>query len=87
MPSWAGPLPELNDRERRIFTERRLREPPRTLEALSDEFGVSRERIRQIEVRAFQKVQASMRDAVARSEQVPMALKALPPSDQVIDAG
>lgn len=79
-------LAELNDRERRIFTERRLRESPRTLESLSDEFGVSRERIRQIEVRAFQKVQASMRDAVARSEQVPMALKALPPSDQVIDA-
>ena len=80
-------LAELNDRERRIFTERRLREPSRTLEALSEEFGVSRERIRQIEVRAFQKVQASMRDAVARNEQVPMALKALPPSDQVIDAG
>ena len=79
-------LAELNDRERRIFTERRLREPVRTLESLSEEFGVSRERIRQIEVRAFQKVQASMRDAVARSETVPMALKALPPSDQVVDA-
>ncbi len=79
-------LAGLDDRERRIFTERRLRESPRTLESLSSEFGVSRERIRQIEVRAFQKVQASMRDAVARSEPVPMALKALPPSDQVIDA-
>lgn len=80
-------MAELNDRERRIFTERRLRERPRTLESLSDEFGVSRERIRQIEVRAFQKVQASMREAVARNEQVPMALKALPPAGQVIDAG
>ena len=61
-------------------------ETVRTLESLSEEFDVSRERIRQIEVRAFQKVQASMRDAVARSETVPMALKALPPSDQVVDA-
>ena len=80
-------LAELNDRERAIFTERRLREAPRTLESLSEEFDVSRERIRQIEVRAFQKVQASIRDAVARKEPVPMALKALPSSGPVIDAG
>jgi RNA polymerase sigma-32 factor len=51
----------LNDRERRIFTARRLEEDPLTLEALSQEFGVSRERVRQIEVRAFEKVQEAVR--------------------------
>ena len=45
----------LNDRERRVFEARRLAEDPSTLEQLSEEFGVSRERIRQIEVRAFEK--------------------------------
>ena len=78
-------LAALNERERRIFTERRLREPPRTLEALSGEFGVSRERIRQIEVRAFQKVQASIQDAVAHQDPVPMAIKALPAAEPVVD--
>ena len=47
----------LNDREKRIFQARRLSEDPLTLEALSDEFDISRERVRQIEVRAFEKVQ------------------------------
>ena len=51
----------LNDRERRILVERRMREPAMTLEELSQEFGVSRERIRQIEVRAFAKLQKAMR--------------------------
>jgi len=51
----------LNDRERRIFEARRLSEDPLTLEDLSEEFGVSRERIRQIEVRAFEKVQKAVR--------------------------
>ncbi|MEM0898530.1 MAG: RNA polymerase sigma factor RpoH [Pseudomonadota bacterium] len=50
----------LNDRERRIFQARRLSEDTITLEDLSGEFGVSRERIRQIEVRAFEKVQEAM---------------------------
>ena len=50
----------LNDRERRIFEARRLAEEPVTLEDLSAEFGVSRERIRQIEVRAFEKVQKAV---------------------------
>ncbi len=50
----------LNDRERQIFEARRLREDPATLEDLSSEFGVSRERIRQIEVRAFEKLQKAM---------------------------
>jgi len=53
----------LNDRERRIFEARRLAEDPSTLEDLSQEFGVSRERIRQVEVHAFRKVQRTMRTA------------------------
>jgi len=59
-------LDTLNDRERRIFEARRLAEDPATLEDLSVEFGVSRERVRQIEVRAFEKVQKAVRGA-ARS--------------------
>jgi RNA polymerase sigma-32 factor len=51
----------LNDRERRIFEARRLADDPVTLEELSEEFGVSRERVRQIEVRAFEKVQKAVR--------------------------
>jgi RNA polymerase sigma-32 factor len=58
----------LNERERRIFESRRLAEEPVTLETLSEEFGVSRERVRQIEVRAFEKVQKAVRDLVARRE-------------------
>ncbi len=53
----------LNDRERHILQERRLAEPAKTLEELSQEYGVSRERVRQIEVRAFEKVQKAMRQA------------------------
>ncbi len=64
----------LNDRERRIFEARRLAEDPMTLEDLSTEFGVSRERVRQIEVRAFEKVQEAMK-AMAR-EQVPAVIDA-----------
>ncbi|GGD94245.1 RNA polymerase sigma factor RpoH [Aureimonas endophytica] len=52
----------LNERERRIFEARRLAEEPLTLEALSGEFDISRERVRQIEVRAFEKVQKAVRD-------------------------
>jgi RNA polymerase sigma-32 factor len=51
----------LNDRERRIFEARRLADDPITLEELADEFGVSRERVRQIEVRAFEKVQKAVK--------------------------
>ena len=58
----------LNDRERRIFQARRLADEPITLEELAEEFGVSRERVRQIEVRAFEKVQAAVRSGVARLE-------------------
>ena len=56
-------LATLNERERRIFEARRLAEDPATLEDLSAEFGVSRERIRQIEVRAFEKVQKAVKGA------------------------
>ncbi|NVN29671.1 RNA polymerase sigma factor RpoH [Endobacter medicaginis] len=65
-------LKTLKDRERHIFTERRLREEPTTLEELSQEFGISRERVRQIEVRAFEKVQKHMKAQVTsrRVEQI-----------------
>ena len=61
-------LSVLNDRERRIFEARRLADEPVTLEELADEFGVSRERVRQIEVRAFEKVQKAVRTRVADME-------------------
>ncbi|MBL8556973.1 MAG: sigma-70 family RNA polymerase sigma factor, partial [Phenylobacterium sp.] len=56
---------ELTDRERHILTERRLKDEPTTLEELAGEYGVSRERVRQIEVRAFEKLQKNMRAAAA----------------------
>ncbi|MDE3176506.1 MAG: RNA polymerase sigma factor RpoH [Pseudomonadota bacterium] len=61
-------LSVLNPRERRIFEARRLADDPITLEELSTEFGVSRERVRQIEVRAFEKVQAAVKAGVARAQ-------------------
>lgn len=59
----ANAMKVLNDRERRIFEARRLTEEPITLEDLSTEFDISRERVRQIEVRAFEKVQEAVRKA------------------------
>jgi RNA polymerase sigma-32 factor len=56
-------MTELSDRERHILTERRLKDDPTTLEDLAAQYGVSRERVRQIEVRAFEKLQKSMRAA------------------------
>jgi RNA polymerase sigma-32 factor len=53
----------LSERERHIIEERRLKDDPVTLEDLAAEYGVSRERIRQIEVRAFEKLQAAMKKA------------------------
>jgi RNA polymerase sigma-32 factor len=53
----------LNDRERHILTERRLREEPTTLEDLSQQYNISRERVRQIEVRAFEKLQKAIKSA------------------------
>ena len=64
----AEAMEKLNDRERRIFEVRRLSEEPMTLEELSEEFGVSRERVRQIEVRAFEKVQKAVREASRKLE-------------------
>ena len=56
-------MENLNDRERHILQERRLKEQPTTLEDLSQEYGISRERVRQIEVRAFEKLQKAIRNA------------------------
>jgi RNA polymerase sigma-32 factor len=61
-------LSVLNPRERRIFEARRLSDDPITLEDLSTEFGVSRERVRQIEVRAFEKVQEAVKKNLAQIE-------------------
>jgi RNA polymerase sigma-32 factor len=61
-------LSVLNERERRIFEARRLADDPITLEDLAVEFGVSRERVRQIEVRAFQKVQKAVQMAIAHTQ-------------------
>ena len=58
-------LTVLNERERRIFEGRRLADEPITLDELAHEYGVSRERVRQIEVHAFQKVQKAVKDRVA----------------------
>jgi RNA polymerase sigma-32 factor len=70
-------MDKLTDRERRVFEARRMQEDPATLEDLSQEFGVSRERIRQIEVRAFEKVQKAVKNA---------AQKALAPKAQMATA-
>ena len=70
-------LDKLNDRERQIFEARRLLDEPKTLEDLSQEYGVSRERIRQIEVSAFNKVQKAVKN---------MAQKALAPRQQALPA-
>jgi RNA polymerase sigma-32 factor len=63
----------LTPREKRIFEARRLAEDPLTLEELSSEFGVSRERIRQIEVRAFEKVQKAVKRSAEVAETRPAA--------------
>ena len=68
-------MQELNPREVRIIEARRLSEPPLTLEALADEFSVSRERIRQIEVRAFEKLSKAVLEKAD-------ALKLLPQQEQ-----
>jgi len=62
----AQAMQTLNERERRIFTARKLQDPPALLEDLAKDFGVSRERVRQIEVRAFEKVQAFVTEGEKR---------------------
>jgi RNA polymerase sigma-32 factor len=64
-------MEELNERERHILTERRLNDEPATLEDLSKVYNVSRERIRQIEVRAFEKLQVRMRELAAEKGLIP----------------
>ena len=71
MGALRSALTVLNPRERRIFEARRLAEDPITLEQLSDEFNISRERVRQIEVRAFEKVQTAVKAGMARIETIP----------------
>jgi RNA polymerase sigma-32 factor len=61
----ASALTTLNERERHILLERRLKDNPTTLEELSQHYGISRERVRQIEVRAFEKLQKAMKAKVA----------------------
>jgi RNA polymerase sigma-32 factor len=73
-----GALTVLNPRERRIFEARRLADDPITLEELSAEFGVSRERVRQIEVRAFEKVQEAVKAGVAKAQAPKRQVAALP---------
>jgi RNA polymerase sigma-32 factor len=63
-------LAELPDRERKIFVERRLKEDPITLEEIGKGFGISRERVRQLENRAFEKVQKAIREAAGTPESV-----------------
>ncbi|WP_119462310.1 RNA polymerase sigma factor RpoH [Rhodospirillaceae bacterium SYSU D60014] len=65
-------LQQLNERERHILVERRLKDDPSTLETLSQHYEVSRERVRQIEVRAFEKLQKAMKTAANALEQQPM---------------
>jgi RNA polymerase sigma-32 factor len=59
-------MKSLTERERHILTERRLKDEPTTLEELSQHYGISRERVRQIEVRAFEKLQKGMKNAVMK---------------------
>ena len=71
-------LSVLNDRERRIFEARRLADEPMTLEELSAEFDISRERVRQIEVRAFEKVQDAVKAAAKRQAQALRTIEVQP---------
>jgi RNA polymerase sigma-32 factor len=72
----------LNDRERHILTERRLADPPATLESLSEQYGISRERVRQIEVRAFEKLQKAMHAEEARLAREAAGARAALPEQQ-----
>jgi RNA polymerase sigma-32 factor len=68
----AGAMGELSERERDIIEARRLRDDPATLEELSQKYGVSRERVRQIEVRAFEKLQQQMKTTLAQKQSAPV---------------
>ena len=71
-----GALKTLNERERHILIERRLKDNPTTLEDLSQQYNISRERVRQIEVRAFEKLQKSMKNQIAEQRQASARLAA-----------
>ncbi len=71
-------LQTLNERERRILIERRLKDEPATLEALSHDYNISRERVRQIEVRAFEKLQKAMKQEVSDRRAASAALATAP---------
>ena len=73
----AGALKQLTDRERHIIVQRRLIEEPKTLEDLSAQYGISRERVRQIEVRAFEKLQKAMKNMVVEAAAHPAHKPAL----------
>jgi RNA polymerase sigma-32 factor len=81
----ASALMTLNKRERHILSERRLTENPATLEDLSHRYGISRERVRQIEVRAFEKLQKTMKATVAAEERARDARR-LPGRESAIGA-
>jgi len=66
-------MESLNDREKHILMERRLADEPKTLEELSQVYGVSRERIRQIEVRAFEKLQGALLRLAGERKLLPAA--------------
>jgi RNA polymerase sigma-32 factor len=69
----ANALKTLNERERHILIERRLKDEPTTLEDLSQQYNISRERVRQIEVRAFEKLQKAMHAQVAERRRAVLA--------------
>jgi RNA polymerase sigma-32 factor len=72
----SGALTTLNERERHILIERRLKDNPTTLEDLSQQYNISRERVRQIEVRAFEKLQKAMHAQVAEQRRQAAAVRA-----------
>ncbi len=72
----ANALDELTERERDIIQQRRLQDEPATLEELSQKYGISRERVRQIEVRAFEKLQKQMKNAL--NDKRPVVVEATP---------
>ena len=72
----TGALGELTERERDIIQARRLQDEPATLEELSQRYGISRERVRQIEVRAFEKLQKQMKSAL--NDRRPVVIDASP---------
>ncbi len=80
-------LKTLQERERHILTERRLKDEPTTLETLAQHYGISRERVRQIEMRSFEKLQAAMKAAVAARRARPLGVSGARPARLPLEAG